>query len=164
MRRMLIACLGSLVAYAAGGGTVTAKGNSYLAEVAATDAAKARGLMYRQSLAQDRCMFFLYDEDGHHTIWMKNCLISLDVAWVNADGTVVEIAEHVPPASPMLSDRDIPNYGGTVLSRYFVEFKAGTLRRIGLKKGDRIGWDLTLDDGRLVKGGARPVGKPRKKK
>jgi uncharacterized membrane protein (UPF0127 family) len=163
---MLIAVLGSILAYAAGGGTVTAKGSPFLAEVAATDNEKARGLMYRQNLAKDRCMMFLYDEDGHHSIWMKNCLIALDVVWVKADGVVVETAENVPPVSQMYrgSDQDLPTYGGSVPSRYFIEFAAGTLRRINLKKGDRIGWDLKLDDGRLIKGGALAVAKRKAKK
>lgn len=166
MRRLLCAALVSIAAFAGGGGTVTAKGQSFLAEVAATDNERARGLMYRQSLAKDRCMFFVYDEDGHHGIWMKNCLIALDVAWVDADGVVVETAEQVPPLSPMFrgSDLDIPTYGGKVLSRHFVEFAAGTLRRIGLKKGDRIGWDLKLDDGTTLKGGAVGTANLKKKK
>ena len=34
-------------------------------------------------------MIFLYDQDGSHRIWMKNCLIALDVVWIKADGTVM---------------------------------------------------------------------------
>lgn len=166
MRRIVLAVLPAMLAFASGGGTVTARGQAFLAEVAFSDAERARGLMYRQSLAKDRCMIFVFEEDGLHPIWMKNCLIALDVIWVRADGTVVEVAEHVPPVSPMFrgSDADLPTYGGTVPARYFVEFAAGTLRRIGLKKGDRIGWDLTLDSGARVKGGAVTTTKAGKKK
>ncbi len=169
MRRFALAFLPSLLAFAAGDGTVTAKGHPFLAEVAVTDAERARGLMRRQHLAKDRCMIFLYDEDGQHPIWMKNCLIALDVMWVAADGTVLEAEENVPPVSPMFRgpDWDIPTYGGKVPARHFVEFPAGTFRRLGLKKGDRISWDLDLDDGREVKGGApgavRPGGKKKHK-
>jgi uncharacterized protein len=171
MRRSLISCLIGLSAFsvqAGGGGQVTAKGQAFLAEVAATDAERARGLMYRQALAKDRCMFFVYAEDGVHPIWMKNCLIALDVAWIAQDGTIVELAEQVPPVSSMYrgSDADIPTYGGHAVARHFVEFAAGTFRRIGLKKGDRLGWELTLDDGTTVKGGAvgkKPAKKPAKK-
>jgi hypothetical protein len=83
---------------------------------------------------------------------MKNCLIALDVVWVDADGRVLEIVERVPPCSPMRGD-DCPNYGGTVPARHFIEFAPGTVKRMGLKKGDRLGWDLTLDDGRRLTGG-----------
>lgn len=165
MRRIVLAILMPVLAFAAGGGTVTAKGRPFLAEVAATDQEKARGLMRRQSLAKDRCMIFLYAEDGEHAIWMKNCLIALDVVWVDAGGTVVEIARNCPPVSAMFqgSDLDLPTYGGTVPSRHFVEFAAGTVQRLGLKKGDRIAWDLKLDDGTVVKGGAAAAGKARKR-
>jgi len=143
------------------GGTVLAKGHQFLAEVARTPQEQARGLMYRQYLAKDRCMIFLYDDDGRHPIWMKNCLIALDVVWVRDDGTVVETSENTPPCSPLLGD-SCPTYGGTMPARHFVEFPAGTLRRIGLKRGDRLGWKLTLD-GQEVVGGAQAAA-PRKRK
>lgn len=136
------------------GGTVVAKGKAFLAEVASNPREQARGLMFRDRLAPDRCMIFIYPEDGYHSIWMKNCRISLDVAWITADGTVVETADNVPPCSPMKGD-DCPSYGGTVPARHFVEFPAGTLKRLGLKKGDRIGWNLRLADGTAVEGGAK---------
>ena len=98
-------------------------------------------------------MIFVYDEDGSHGIWMKNCLISLDVVWISVDGKVVEMVANVPPCSPMRGD-DCPTYGGKVPARHFIEFAVGTIKSIGLKKGDRIGWDLKLDDGTPVVGGA----------
>jgi hypothetical protein len=158
--RMMLAALLSLPLLA-GGGTVAFRQTSFMAEVAATDQEKAKGLMYRQSLAKDRCMFFVYAEEGYHAIWMKNCLIALDVAWVDGDGRVVETVEAAPPCSPMRGD-DCPNYGGTVPSRYFIEFPAGTFKRLGLKKGERLGWELILDDGRVVRGGI-PLPKGKKK-
>ncbi len=163
MRILLAAVLAALPLIAGGGGTLAFKHHTFMTEVASTDPEKAKGLMYRQALAKDRCMFFVYGEDGYHAIWMKNCLIALDVAWVDADGRVVEVAEHVPPCSPMRGD-DCPNYGGTLASRYFIEFPAGTFQRLGLRKGDRLGWDLTLDDGTRLKGGVPvPEGKKKRK-
>ncbi len=159
--RVLATALLSLPLLAGGGGTVVLRQTSFLAEVAATEQEKAKGLMYRQNLAKDRCMFFVYAEDGYHTIWMKNCLIALDVAWIDGDGRVVETSERVPPCSPMRGE-DCPTYGGTVPARFFIEFPAGTFKRLALKKGDRFGWDLTLDDGRTLRGGL-PVARPKKK-
>jgi uncharacterized protein len=155
MSAVLLSLLLSLTSVTPDGGTVVVKGQRFLAEVARTPEEQGRGLMYRQSLAKDRCMFFLYEEDGYHSIWMKNCLISLDVAWVKADGTVSEIAQRVPPVSPMWKGPDdrIPTYGGKIVSRYFIEFPSGTAGRLGLKVGDRIGWNLRLTDGSVVRGG-----------
>lgn len=145
------------------GGVVTAKGQRFLAEVARTPQEQARGLMYRTNLAKDRCMFFYYEADGPHSIWMKNCLIALDVVWVDAAGSVVELAEKVPPCSPLRGD-DCPSYGGNVDARHFVEFPAGTIRRLALKKGDRLGWKLNFSDGQTVTGGAQgPAPAPTRK-
>ncbi|MBI4912722.1 MAG: DUF192 domain-containing protein [Acidobacteria bacterium] len=169
MRPALIATLlvAASAAFAGGGGTVLAKGQTFLAEVASTDLERARGLMYRQNLPKDRCMIFLFEEDGHRPFWMKNCLIYLDMVWITAEGRIVEMAERVPPPALMWrgADSDLPMYGGKVLARHVVEFQAGTVRRLGLKNGDRLGWDLTLDDGTPVKGGAPfPKGGGRRKK
>jgi hypothetical protein len=165
MRRVLLASLSCLLAHAAGGGTILVKGRPFLAEVAVTEAEKVRGLMYRQFLAKDRCMILLFDEEGAHPVRMKNCMVPLDVAWVGVDGAVVELAENIPPVPPRAkaSEAEIPSHGGMVLSRHVVELPAGTIRRLGLKKGDRLGWDLTLDDGSVVKGGAASGKKPAKK-
>jgi uncharacterized membrane protein (UPF0127 family) len=159
--RKLFAALFSLPLLAGGGGTVALKQSSFMAEAAFTPQETAKGLMYRQSLAKDRCMIFLFSEDGFHPIWMKNCLIALDVLWMDAEGRVVEFLERVPPCSPMRGE-DCPTYGGTVPARYFVEFPAGTFKRLGLRKGDRLGWELTLDDGHVVRGGS-PLPKGKKK-
>jgi uncharacterized membrane protein (UPF0127 family) len=160
MQAFLLGLLLSLAPVVPGGGIVAAKGQRFLAEVAVTPQEQMRGLMYRQALAKDRCMLFLYEADGNHAIWMKNCLISLDVVWVKEDGTVVEIVEKAPPLSPLFKgpDSEAPTYGGKVLSRHFVEFPVGTVRRLGLKLGDRIGWQIKLADGSTILGGT-PVGK-----
>ena len=154
MTPLLLSLLLAVTPGVADGGIVTAKGHKFLAEVARTPREQQLGLMHRQTLAKDRCMFFLYEEDGSHRIWMKNCLIALDVVWLREDGTVVETSERTPPCSPMLGD-DCPTYGGTVPARHFVEFPAGTLARIGLRKGDRLGWSLAFLDGTKVAGGAQ---------
>jgi len=141
--------LSLLLAFSTGvpdGGVVVAKGHKFLAEVARTPQEQALGLMHRQSLAKDRCMIFIYREAGNHSIWMKNCLISLDVIWVSENGTILELEDNIPPCSPMRGN-DCPSYGGTVEARHFVEFPVGTIKRLGLRKGDRIGWNLTFSDG-----------------
>lgn len=153
VRPALMGSLSSITAIAAGSGTVAAKGHRFTAEVVATPLEQQKGLMGRKSLDKDSCMIFIYDEDGSHGIWMKNCFIALDVVWISAGGKVVEMVENVPPCSPMRGD-DCPTYGGTVPARHFIEFAVGTIKRIGLKKGDRIGWVLKLDDGTPVVGGA----------
>ncbi len=161
MRRIVLACLVPVLAFAGGGGTLVVKGRPLLAEVAVTAAELERGLMYRQGLAKDRCMLFLGTEDGLRPVRLRNHLIALDVVWVSADGRVVEMAEHLQPRLPSTGGEG-PAHGGRAASRHTVQFAAGSLRRLGLRLGDRIGWDLVLDDGTPVKGGV--VGAPRSRR
>lgn len=129
----------------------------FKAEVASTPEEQQRGLMGRRKLEADQCMFFLYPRDGYHAIWMRNCFISLDVLFLDAQGRVVDIVEDAPPCPERESKMEpspCPTYGGRVVSRYFVEFKAGTVKRLRMKVGDTLRWDFTLSDGRRVKGGA----------
>ena len=155
MHAALLSLLLSIVSLLPNGGAVSVKGHRFTAEAAVTSQEQMQGLMYRSSLAKDHCMIFLYGRDGQRPIWMKNCLISLDVVWVKEDGTIVEIAEKVPPLSPLFQgpDSEAPIYGGTVPSRHFVEFPVGTVRRLKLKVGDRIGWAIKLTDGTSERGG-----------
>ena len=161
MRRLLVASLFSAFALAGGAGTIVVKAKPFLAEVAVTERERTKGLMYRQSLAKDRCMIFLGTDDANLPIRTKSNLIALDVAWIDGEGRVVETSEHVQPCSPMRGD-DCPTYGGKLPARHYIEFPAGTFKRLGLKKGDRLGWELTLDDGRVVRGG-QPASKGKKK-
>lgn len=152
MRRILLACFGYILAFAAGGGSVAVKAKVFMAEVAATERETSRGLMYRQSLAKDRCMVLLGEGDALRPLRTWRHLIALDVAWVDQEGRVVELSAHTPPCRAAKAE-DCPAHGGTVSSRHLIEFPAGTFKRLGLKKGDRLGWELTLDDGRVVRGG-----------
>ncbi|MFZ9361808.1 MAG: DUF192 domain-containing protein [Holophagaceae bacterium] len=147
--RQLILATAVTTSLIASGGTITVKNKTFLAEVALTPQEQARGLMYRQSLSANRCMIFLYDNDQPRPIWMKNCLISLDVVWVNREGRIVGLLSNLPPCPPSRGD-DCPMYGGSFIARHFVEFSAGTIARLNLKIGDRLSWDIELDDGRRV--------------
>ncbi|SPE30553.1 Exported protein [Burkholderiales bacterium] len=66
------------------------------AELADNDPARARGLMFRTSLAPNHGMLFVFGAADTHCMWMRNTLIPLSVAFLDADGTVVNIEEMAP--------------------------------------------------------------------
>ena len=117
-------------------------GDEWYAEVMRAPDEKHRGLMGRESMPDDRLMLFHYDADGVHRVWMKGCRFPIDVAWLAADGTVVAVAEGLPPCR-----RDpCPQYGPDAPTRYFVEGNAGWLRARGVAVGARIGVGPVTDD------------------
>src|SRR6185295_3407438 len=56
-------------------------------EVAADDATRQRGLMYRDRLADGHGMLFVFDAETEHAFWMKNTVIPLDMIFIGADQT-----------------------------------------------------------------------------
>jgi uncharacterized membrane protein (UPF0127 family) len=103
-----------------------------VAEVAATDAARALGLGGRTQLAPGTGMWFVFDEDGYWSFWMKDTLMSLDMLWVAADGTIVTIAHNVAPESYPQS------YAPTAPARYVLEVPGGYAKAHGITEGDYV--------------------------
>jgi hypothetical protein len=100
---------------------VVPDGSRIVLELALTDEEKAQGLMFRDSLSGDRGMLFVFPDDGVHPFWMKNTFIPLDMGWLSADGTVVEVRADVPPCRL----EPCPSYGNTRAARAVLELAAG---------------------------------------
>jgi uncharacterized membrane protein (UPF0127 family) len=66
------------------------------AEVAASDPSRTRGLMFRESLPPNHGMLFVFDQKAIHCMWMRNTLMPLSVAFVDDDGTIVNIEDMTP--------------------------------------------------------------------
>ncbi len=110
---------------------VTASGeHRFTIEVAITGEEKARGLMFRRSLADDAGMLFPYEPPQEATMWMRNTYISLDMVFIRADGVVHRIELGTEPFAEAVIGSN-----GDVLA--VLELKAGIADRIGLKAGDR---------------------------
>jgi uncharacterized membrane protein (UPF0127 family) len=106
-------------------------------EVAATEAARMRGLMFRSNLAPNEGMLFVFERVALYPFWMKNTLIPLDIIWLDAAKRVVSIAHSVPPckADPC------PSYPPEAESLYVVEVVSGFARAHGV----RVGAQLTVE-------------------
>jgi uncharacterized protein len=63
------------------------------AEVAATDANRQQGLMFREKLEPNEGMVFVFEEPVRTCMWMKNTLIPLSVAFIDQNGKIVNIEE-----------------------------------------------------------------------
>jgi uncharacterized protein len=100
-------------------------------EIADTPEMQARGLMFRQRLPEDRGMLFDFHQPKEVAMWMKNTLISLDMVFIRADGTIAGIARNTKPMS-----LDVLGVGEPVLA--VLELAGGTSQRIGLKTGDIV--------------------------
>lgn len=103
----------------------------FTVELAISPDERGRGLMFRQSMDSDAGMLFDFGVDDVVTMWMKNTYISLDMVFIEADGTVYRIARDTTPFST-----EIVSSKGPV--RAVLELNAGTADSIGLKRGDVV--------------------------
>ncbi len=102
---------------------------TFQVELADTFEERARGLMFRKTLADDHGMLFSFTPPRQVNIWMKNTLISLDVIFVNDKGKIISIARNARPKSL----RHIPS-GGKAAG--VLEIAAGRARALGIERGD----------------------------
>ncbi len=101
------------------------------AEVAATGATRARGLMFRQALPANHGMLFIFDGKAVHCMWMRNTLIPLSVAFVDDDGTIVNIEDMRP--------HDETSHCARRPVRYALEMTQGWFTNKGVAAGAKIG-------------------------
>jgi len=102
-------------------------------EIAADDPTREQGLMFRDHLAEDRGMIFLFPKSGVYPFWMKNTLIPLDMIWIDDARRVVTVAGDVPPckADPC------PSFpaNGPAPGRYVLETAAGVAKKHRVEPG-----------------------------
>jgi uncharacterized membrane protein (UPF0127 family) len=103
-------------------------------EVAADDPMREQGLMYRDHLAEDRGMIFMFPRDSEYSFWMKNTLIPLDMVWIDAGKRVMHVKAGVPPcqADPC------PSYPPGVQARYVLELAKGVAAKHGVVSGSTL--------------------------
>ena len=107
------------------------------AELATTPEQQARGLMFRSYVPPDRGMLFVGDRASRRSFWMYQCLVPLDMVWLDGAHRIVEIVREAPPCRETDPQR-CPSYGGTVNSVYVLELAAGQAAAHGLRLGDRL--------------------------
>lgn len=89
---------------------------------------RARGLMFRESLALSAGMLFVYERPGRVSFWMKNTLIPLDMIFADATGRVTRVHADARPG-------DLSPIEGGENVQYVLEINGGLARRLGIAAG-----------------------------
>ena len=103
----------------------------FAVEIAETPDQRRQGLQERQELPPGTGMLFDFKTNQPVTMWMKNTPVSLDMLFIAADGSIVNIASGTKPYSLDYITSDGP-------VRAVLEVLAGTAKILGIRKGDRI--------------------------
>ncbi|MSP02483.1 MAG: DUF192 domain-containing protein [Acetobacteraceae bacterium] len=100
-------------------------------EMALTVDQQTVGEMFRPSVPADGGMLFDWGLPRESRMWMLNTLASLDMVFINADGSIRSIAENtVPESLAIVSSRG--------LVRATLELAAGTAARLNIRVGDTV--------------------------
>lgn len=103
-------------------------------EIAGTPEERSRGLSRRPSLPEDAGMLFIFPGDEQVPFWMKDTLIPLSIAFIAADGRIVDIQD----MQPLTEDLHRPSRP----YRYALEVNQGFFKRSGVAVGDRVEFRL----------------------
>lgn len=104
--------------------------HNIVAQVAQTDRERQIGLMFRQQMAPQEGMLFVFEDSATQCFWMRNTLIPLSAAFVADDGTIVNIAD----MKPMTED----SHCSKKPVRFVLEMNQGWFAKRGLKAGARL--------------------------
>jgi len=100
------------------------------AELASTFPDRMQGLMYRERLAQNSGMLFVFDASEVQCMWMKNTRIPLSVAFVDETATIINI-EDMQPHTEVSHCSKRP-------ARYALEMERGWFAARGIQPGAKL--------------------------
>lgn len=99
-------------------------------EVASTNQKRKTGLMFRESLAENTGMLFIFPAETELSFWMKDTSISLDMIFLNSELQVTTIHNNTKP------NQITEFYDSSKPSQYVVEVPAGWANQNSLANGD----------------------------
>lgn len=100
------------------------------AEVAAREAERQQGLMFRKKMGPNEGMVFLFEAPAGVCMWMKNTLIPLSVAFIDENGKIVNIEDMQPQTTE--------SHCAKKLVRYALEMNQGWFKQKNIKPGSVI--------------------------
>ncbi|MDC7224014.1 MAG: DUF192 domain-containing protein [Spirochaetales bacterium] len=106
------------------------KGHTITVELARSLDERQTGLMYREEMAQDHGMLFVFEEEAVRSFWMKNTLIPLSIAYIDKEGVILDILDMEP-----LDTTSVPSSGPAM---YALEVNQGMFREWGVRPGYRV--------------------------
>jgi uncharacterized membrane protein (UPF0127 family) len=100
------------------------------AQVAQTTEQRMTGLMFRKEMPQHEGMLFVFEQPSQQCFWMKNTLLPLSAAFIDEDGTLVNVAEMKP--------QTLDSHCSAKPVRYVLEMNQGWFSKRGIKPGTKL--------------------------
>ena len=110
--------------------SIVINGQAMEVEYASTFAQRSVGLMNRPALCQQCGMLFKFANPKIASMWMKNTLIPLDVAFMRSDGVITDIRA--------LEPHDLTSIGSSEKVLYALEMNQGWFSQHKIAVGDKM--------------------------
>ncbi|MEY3021495.1 MAG: hypothetical protein RIS86_693 [Planctomycetota bacterium] len=129
---------------------VSVAGRTFQCRLAIDEAARERGMGGVAEIGPDEGMLFAFPGAEPHNFWMRDCLIGLDIAFIDAAGFVTAV--HTMPAEPLRAEGEsedayfarLRRYPSLTPAQYALEVAPGTLAPLGVRRGTRVEFDRAL--------------------
>jgi uncharacterized membrane protein (UPF0127 family) len=116
---------------------ITLNGRRLDLELAVGPDRTRRGLMGRADLDPNGGMLFVFGDERQRWFWMNNCLIDLDVIFLDDEGHVMSYTTMTAPP-PDRPEAELERYPSGGPARFAIELRAGTADKLGVEPGQRI--------------------------
>ena len=107
-------------------------------ELALTGEEQFQGLSGREVLPPGTGMLFIYEQESRFSFWMKEMQFPLDIVWIGANCTVVDVALDVPPPEQGQTLEELPRFSPKEPVQYVLEINAGEFSASGIGLGDPV--------------------------
>ena len=128
--------------------TVVISGERFTLELATDDVSRAQGLKGRLEIPADGGMLFVFPRPAQQSFWMEDCLVDMDIIFLDAQGRVTA-AHEMKVAPPRRSDetrrayqRRLRGYRSVYPAQFAIEVEAGTIERLDIGIERKIELDL----------------------
>lgn len=128
--RILLALLLPLAVNAAEIKEIQINQKNIQVEIADTDQERELGLMYRKALPAEAGMLFKFDNTMPVCMWMKNTYIPLSVAFIDSNGTIINIEKMHPLTENIHCSKRA--------AKYALEMNQGWFEKNKIKEGDKV--------------------------
>jgi uncharacterized protein len=106
----------------------------FTVEIADTPQKQETGMMYRENIPEDFGMLFVYESEDYRGFWMKNCLVSLDIIYLDKYKQVINIHDNVPPCKR----EPCKSYRSVRPAQYVLELRANRSRELNIRPGNNV--------------------------
>lgn len=124
--------------------TIRFGGKTLTVEIADTMEKRAHGLMFREKLAGDHGMLFIFEGEEPLSFWMKNTLIPLSIGYFDKDKKLIEVHEMVPAVAGEALPKSYPS---SKPAMYALEMPRGWFSKNKITSGAKFEFSPTKSSG-----------------